>query len=70
MKFAMFFLAQFLNSFFLGAIAVMLFLGGYQGPFVDQIPALGIVYFLLKAFGLYIVTSWIKGTFPVLALTK
>ncbi len=64
MKFAMFFLAQFLNSFFLGAIAVMLFLGGYQGPFVDQIPALGIVYFLIKAFGLYIVTSWIKGTFP------
>lgn len=64
MKFAMFFLAQFLNSFFLGAVAVMLFLGGYQGPFVDQIPALGIVYFLIKAFGLYIVTSWIKGTFP------
>ena len=64
MKFAMFFLAQFLNSFFLGAIAVMLFLGGYQGPFVDQIPALGIVYFLIKTFGLYIVTSWIKGTFP------
>lgn len=64
MKFAMFFLAQFLNSFFLGAIAVMLFLGGYQGPFVDQIPALGVVYFLVKAFGLYIATSWIKGTFP------
>jgi len=64
MKFAMFFLAQFLNSFFLGAIAVMLFLGGYQGPFVDQIPALGFVYFLIKAFGLYIVTAWIKGTFP------
>ncbi|MDQ3249555.1 MAG: NADH-quinone oxidoreductase subunit H, partial [Chloroflexota bacterium] len=61
MKFAMFFLAQFLNSFFLGAIAVMLFLGGYQGPFVDQIPALGFVYFLIKAFGLYIVTAWIKG---------
>jgi NADH-quinone oxidoreductase subunit H len=36
MKFAMFFLAQFLNSFFLGAIAVSLFLGGWQGPFVDQ----------------------------------
>lgn len=64
MKFAMFFLAQFLNTFFLGAIAVMLFLGGYQGPFVDQIPALGFVYFVVKAFGLYIVTSWIKGTFP------
>ncbi len=64
MKFAMFFLAQFLNSFFLGAIAVMLFLGGYQGPFVDQIPLLGFVYFVVKAFGVYMVTIWIKGTFP------
>ena len=64
MKFAMFFLAQFLNSFFLGAIAVMLFLGGWQGPLVDQIPALGFVYFMAKAFLVYLVTQWIKGTFP------
>jgi NADH-quinone oxidoreductase subunit H len=64
MKFAMFFLAQFLNSFFLGAIAVTLFLGGWQGPFVDQAPILGVVYFLLKAFGVYLVIQWIKGTFP------
>lgn len=64
MKFAMFFLAQFLNTFVLGAIAVMLFLGGWQGPFVDQIPALGFVYFAGKAFLLYVVTQWIKGTFP------
>ncbi len=64
MKFAMFFLAQFLNSFFLGAIAVMLFLGGYQGPFVDQLPVLGVVYFLGKAMFVYVVIQWIKGTFP------
>lgn len=64
MKFAMFFLAQFLNTFFLGAIFVILFLGGWQGPFADRIPFLGLVYFLLKAFGLYVVTQWIKGTFP------
>lgn len=64
MKFAMFFLAQFLNSFFLGAIAVMLFFGGWQGPFVDQLPVLGLFYFLGKAFLLYIITQWIKGTFP------
>ena len=64
MKFAMFFLAQFLNAFFLGAILVVLFLGGWQGPFVDQFPLLGIVYFLLKAFALYILTQWIRGTFP------
>ena len=64
MKFAMFFLAQFLNSFFLGAIMVTLFLGGWQGPFVDQVPILGLVYFLIKAFGLYAITQWIKGTLP------
>ncbi len=64
MKFAMFFLAQFLNSFFLGAIAVMLFLGGWQGPFVDQVPILGLVYFVVKAFAVYVFTQWIKGTFP------
>ncbi len=64
MKFAMFFLAQFLNSFFLGAIMVVLFLGGWQGPFVDQLPILGVVYFFGKTFFLYVVTQWIKGTFP------
>lgn len=64
MKFAMFFLAQFLNSFFLGAIAVALFLGGWQGPFAGQVPLLGPIYFLAKTFLVYIVIQWIKGTFP------
>lgn len=64
MKFAMFFLAQFLNTFFLGAIAVMLFFGGWQGPFVDQLPVLGLLYFLIKCFAFYTVVMWIKGTFP------
>ena len=64
MKFAMFFLAQFLNTFFLGVIASVLFLGGWQGPFVDQVPILGLVYLLIKAFALYLVVQWVKGTFP------
>lgn len=64
MKFAMFFLAQFINTFFLGATAVMLFMGGYQGPFVDQVPLLGVVYFVIKGFAVFVFTSWIRGTFP------
>lgn len=64
MKFAMFFLAQFLNSFFLGAIAVALFLGGWQGPFAGQAPLLGPIYFFAKTFFIYVVIQWIKGTFP------
>ena len=64
MRFAMFFLAQFLNTFFLCAIAVMLFLGSWQGPFADQIPLLGAIYFMAKVFFLYVVVQWIRGTFP------
>lgn len=64
MRFAMFFLAQFLNTFFLGAVATVLFLGGWQGPFVDQLPILGVFYFLGKTFLVYAVVMWLKGTFP------
>ncbi len=64
MKFAMFFLAQFLNAFFLGSIMVVLFFGGWQGPFVDQLPILGVVYFLAKSFAVYVVMQWVRGTFP------
>lgn len=64
MQFAMFFLAQFLNTFFLGGIAAMLFLGGWQGPFAEQVPILGFIYFLIKCFALYVGVMWIKGTFP------
>lgn len=64
MRFAMYFLAQFLNTFFLSAIAATLFLGGWQGPFVDQLPILGFFYFMGKTFFLYFVVMWIKGTLP------
>jgi NADH-quinone oxidoreductase subunit H len=64
MKFAMFFLAQFLNAFFLGSIMVVLFFGGWEGPFVDQRPILGVVYFLAKSFVVYTITQWVRGTFP------
>lgn len=64
MKFAMFFLAQFLNAFFLGAIMVTLFFGGWQGPFVDQLPILGLFYFMAKSFAVYVIMQWVRGTFP------
>lgn len=64
MKFAMFFLAQFLNAFFLGSILVVLFFGGWQGPFVDQLPILGVVYLLAKSFAVYVIIQWVRGTFP------
>ncbi len=64
MGFAMFFLAQFLNTFFLGAVMTVLFLGGWQGPFVDQVPILGAFYFMAKTMIIYVIIMWLKGTLP------
>ena len=73
MKFAMFFLAQFLNAWILAAVAVTLFLGGWQGPGVGLPvigPLLGLGYFLIKVFGVYVLQQWIRGTFPRLRIDQ
>ncbi len=67
MKFAMFFLAQFLNAWVLAAVGVTLFLGGWQGPGVGLPvigPILGLGYFFIKVYGVYVLQQWIRGTFP------
>lgn len=64
MKFAMFFLAQFVNAWIWCALITALFLGGWQGPFVDQLPILGLVYFFVKAYFVYVLQQWVRGTFP------
>jgi NADH-quinone oxidoreductase subunit H len=31
---------------------------------VDQVPILGLVYFLAKSFAVYTIMQWVRGTFP------
>ncbi len=73
MRFAMFFLAQFLNAFALAGVTVALFLGGWQGPGV-QLPGigpwLGLFYFVGKTFFIYLLQIWVKGTFPRLRVDQ
>jgi NADH-quinone oxidoreductase subunit H len=64
MKFGLFYLAEFLNTFLISAIAASIFFGGWQGPFVQQIPALGILYFFVKTILLIIVQLWFRGSLP------
>ncbi len=70
MKFAWFFLAFFLNTLILSAVSTTLFLGGWQGPFVDQVPLLGIIYFFIKASIMVFVFMWIRATFPRLRIDQ
>jgi len=64
MKFAMFFVAEFMHAFTVGALTAILFLGGWQGYRAEQIPWLGVVYFMLKAFAGYFLVILLRATLP------
>ncbi|MCB2224321.1 MAG: NADH-quinone oxidoreductase subunit NuoH [Actinobacteria bacterium] len=69
-RFALFFLAEYLNMFNLSAIAVTLFFGGWLGPtWPEVLPGwisalLPIVWFLAKTFVLLFVFIWLRATLP------
>ncbi len=64
MKFALFFMAEYIKMIAIAAIAVTLFLGGFSGPFVDALPGLGPVYFLGKVVAVLFLIIWIRATLP------
>src|SRR6266498_4161877 len=64
MKFALFFLAEYVNMFTVSMLATTLFLGGWNGPFVHQLPWLGIFYFLGKVVLFLFFYIWLRGTLP------
>jgi len=70
MKFAWFYLAFFLNTWVLSAVAVTLFFGGWQGPFVAQLPILGVIYFFIKVFIMFFIFAWVRATFPRLRIDQ
>lgn len=49
MMFGAFYLGEFINNLTASVIFSVLFLGGWRGPWVDQVPLLGIVWLMLKA---------------------
>lgn len=64
MAFAMFYLAEFLHAFLVAMLFSVLFLGGWQGPLVNELPVLGIVYLSAKTFGVYFAMLWVRMTLP------
>jgi NADH-quinone oxidoreductase subunit H len=64
MKFALFFLAEYVNMFTVSMLATTLFLGGWNGPFVHQLPWLGVFYFLGKVCFFLFFYIWLRGTLP------
>ncbi|MES0340466.1 MAG: NADH-quinone oxidoreductase subunit NuoH [Anaerolineales bacterium] len=64
LKFGMFFVAEFLHAFTISALTATLFLGGWQGPWAELYPLLGLFYFIIKTSIVYFVVIWIRGSFP------
>jgi NADH-quinone oxidoreductase subunit H len=64
LKFALFFMAEYIKMIAVSVIAATLFFGGYLGPFVDRFPLLGPVYLFIKVFLLLFGMIWVRATLP------
>ena len=64
-RFAMFFLAEYAAMFLVAGLAVVLFLGGWVGPFFD-----GPLVFFIKALILVFVQMWLRWTLPRLRVDQ
>jgi NADH-quinone oxidoreductase subunit H len=62
MRFAMFFMAEYINMVTVSAVATNLFLGGWHGPLIPV--EYGWIWFLLKVGFLLFVYVWIRWTLP------
>jgi NADH-quinone oxidoreductase subunit H len=70
LKFALFFLAEYINMATVSALATTLFLGGWHAPLpFNLVPGLdagwwGVLWFLLKVIVMLFVFVWLRGTLP------
>jgi NADH-quinone oxidoreductase subunit H len=64
MKFALFFMAEYIKMIGIAIIGSTLFLGGFRGPFVDIYPWLGPVYLFIKILVWLFLFIWLRATLP------
>lgn len=62
MRFAMFFMAEYINMVTVSAVVVNLFLGGWHGPWLPE--SLGWIWFLVKLSVLLFIYLWLRWTLP------
>jgi NADH-quinone oxidoreductase subunit H len=68
---SVFFLAEYINTFAIASLTVLLFLGGWLFPGVsDDVTALGVLVFLVKTYMVILVIFWVRGTYPRLRIDQ
>jgi NADH-quinone oxidoreductase subunit H len=63
-KFALYYMSEYLHLIGACAVAVSVFFGGWRGPFVEQVPILGIGYFVAKVIALIFLSIWVSAAVP------
>ncbi len=66
MKFALFYMGEFLSTFAVAALSATLFLGGWNGP--GLLPSWA--WFFIKTYALIFVMIWMRGTLPRLRVDQ
>jgi NADH-quinone oxidoreductase subunit H len=64
MKFAMFFLAEYVSMIAVSMIGAAMYFGGYHLFFVDKAPLLGPLVYSIKVVLLLMIMIWVRGTLP------
>ena len=62
MRFAMFFMAEYINMVTVAAVATNLYLGGWHGPFIPA--SYGWIWFVIKLGFLLFIYLWLRWTLP------
>jgi len=71
---AVFFFAEYINTFTIAALTVLLFLGGWRWPgmpfdgFLNS--TLSVLWFLVKVYAVIALIIWIRGTYPRLRIDQ
>src|SRR5438132_7108081 len=63
-------LSEYGNVTVVSSIVTTLWFGGWQGPGVDAVPILGVLWFTLKVYGVIVVMMWIRATLPRLRIDQ
>ena len=71
---AVFFLAEYINTFTIAALTVLLFLGGWRWPTMPfegvALSTLSVIWFLAKTYAVLLFIFWIRGTYPRLRIDQ
>jgi NADH-quinone oxidoreductase subunit H len=70
MRWGIFFVAEYGEVTVVSAIMATLWFGGWHGPGVDAVPALGILWFTLKTYAFALLFMWIRATLPRLRIDQ